>query len=918
MPQAHSRCRPVALAAAALCAVLLHASASALEVQVLLMQRGNFLAFAPYNGLADPVLNGRGQVALLASYQTGLNTYSTTNLLQWSEAAGPSGPAVLARIGPQFARLLGGLSQNEVGQVAFQALSQTSGRRGIYLSSNLGEGPISEVGGVTYFNEPITFLGVPQMSGTRGSVAFDVNVSDTGGGRNSLWLIGGANLGDSLARGSPKLRRLDDVYQNLGNTTVPEPYVVASVNKLVMADNFLSTAFAGHLGHTVTGVTFDDLRGAVMFQDPVREHVFAAAYNGQATGSAWTFQNLQFAAPALAPGRGRYDGAGLAFVSQLSTNADGSGATASGVYRFKSKGDLGADVLPFLAPAGTLTEVARTGAAAPGGGNHLSFDNKVLINDSLQVAYAGFVSADPLARPTSPKSHAHGSIFIDRSDIADEGQRAPTRDGGLSRAFSQLELKALNSAGAVLFSARLLDPADSSFANGLFLGDGRDLLAVARTGDVLAGAGPRTVSTVSASDNAMNRHGQVAYGVTFNDNAVGTYLYTPTLHWRNPGGPRGPNLGAWDDATGWTLGLAPAEMHEVKVDPAFRVSLVGPTSDRSVRSLEVGTGAGAVRLALQPGVQLTVLNGGLQVGAQGVLSGSGTVMGNVVNRGLIQATNIVVFDTITNHGRIQVGGLLGHLQGALNNTVTGTLSVGAGEQLTVFGFAGGPSTSTAHENTGSITIAGGALTMVGGLTNRATLHATDASLNFVSRGLINRASVVLDGAQTDVAGKVFNANTGRIATGAATRVVFHGPVINAGEIAVGAADPVHFLAGLSLTSSSRLSFVLGAATPMSEALLTVTGTVGLAGQLTAAFATGVVPHAGDSYTLFDFSGATLLHSFAVLALPDLGPAGVWDTNGLLTTGRLTITAVPEPRQAALLLAGLFVMATVMLRRRIPA
>ena len=282
MPQAHSRCRPVALAAAALCAVLLHASASALEVQVLLMQRGSIFRFAPYNVLADPVLNGRGQVALLASYQTGLNTYSTTNLLQWSEAAGPSGPAVLARIGPQFARLSGGLSQNEVGQVAFQALSQTSGRRGIYLSSNLGDGPISEVGGVTYFNEPITFLGVPQMSGARGDVTFDVNVSDTGGARNSLWLIGGANLGDPLAQGSPKLRRLDDVYQNLGNTTVPAPYAVASASKLMKADNFLSTAFAGHLGHTVTGVTFDDLRGAVMFQDPVREHVFAAAYNGQA------------------------------------------------------------------------------------------------------------------------------------------------------------------------------------------------------------------------------------------------------------------------------------------------------------------------------------------------------------------------------------------------------------------------------------------------------------------------------------------------------------------------------------------------------------------------------------------------------------------------------------------------------------
>jgi hypothetical protein len=62
------------------------------------------------------------------------------------------------------------------------------------------------------------------------------------------------------------------------------------------------------------------------------------------------------------------------------------------------------------------------------------------------------------------------------------------------------------------------------------------------------------------------------------------------------------------------------------------------------------------------------------------------------------------------------------------------------------------------------------------------------------------------------------------------------------------------------------------------------------------------------FQLFDWTGVTPTGSMAIVS----DPGAVWDTSQLLSTGQVTLIAVPEP-QLALLLAG--AAGVSMLRRR---
>ena len=77
--------------------------------------------------------------------------------------------------------------------------------------------------------------------------------------------------------------------------------------------------------------------------------------------------------------------------------------------------------------------------------------------------------------------------------------------------------------------------------------------------------------------------------------------------------------------------------------------------------------------------------------------------------------------------------------------------------------------------------------------------------------------------------------------------------------------------------------------------------------------------AGDAWKLFDWSGILSgtapvegNNGFSSIVLPALGAGYGWDVSQLFTTGVITVSGVPEPGRALMLLLGLLSLLT---RRR---
>jgi hypothetical protein len=85
--------------------------------------------------------------------------------------------------------------------------------------------------------------------------------------------------------------------------------------------------------------------------------------------------------------------------------------------------------------------------------------------------------------------------------------------------------------------------------------------------------------------------------------------------------------------------------------------------------------------------------------------------------------------------------------------------------------------------------------------------------------------------------------------------------------------------------------------------LRVSGQLSLrGGALAVSFADGFSARPGDRFDLLDFG--SLDGQFGSLDLPSLQAGWVWDSSRLLSDGVLSVSAVPEPGAASLLLLGL--------------
>ncbi len=554
------------------------------------------------------------------------------------------------------------------------------------------------------------------------------------------------------------------------------------------------------------------------------------------------------------------------------------------------------------------TLIARKGNFAPGapsGTTFLSFGTP-LLNDAGQVAY--------FAQLTDTSGEVRGALYRNSTLMARTGTAVPGEPAG--SVLTDVSMLDFNNGGQVLYLGTIV-PAAGPAREALRLSDGVETVEVVRSGETRLG---KTIDSFFLnSAQPQNDHGQVAYQVFFADasSSRGVFLYTPELRWRQG------FSGSWDSAGNWTLGINPAHPHDVKIDPSVSITVTGPSTDRTVRTLEIGGGNGIAALSLLGG-KITALDAPVRIRGTGVLTGDGSIAGGVLNQGTVRAQNVTIAGGLTNEGLITGNGRLS--ADTISNT-TGRISVTSGQALELGGFlVNGP--------LGKIDVIQGAFELRGGLINEGQLLARGATLR-TADGLGNFGRLDIGPGITDVFGRVSNAsgatvvvsgggtaifaddfaNGGVVRASTGSSIVYFGDVTGAGSF-LGAG--MHFFEGSTspgsspgtltlenavLGSSHELRMELRGAAEGQYDHVHALGHLELGGALMVSLLDGFAPLAGHEFDLLDW-GTLGTGRFSSIVLPGLGTNLAWVTSDLYFDGTISVAAIPEPETWALLLAGL--------------
>lgn len=589
------------------------------------------------------------------------------------------------------------------------------------------------------------------------------------------------------------------------------------------------------------------------------------------------------------------------------------------------------------------TLIARAGDAAPGTGpgvnfGPLGFDSP---NRPLQLNAAGQVAFTATLNGSGVSATNNAGLWRNSTLIARTGDLAP----GGNVAFASLLNPQLNAGGVLAFDATLT----GSNGSGVYLGDGVETLQAARTGDALAGS---TITSLSTSPTSFNDKAQLAYSATLADGRSGVFLFTPTLHWRR-------NNGSWEDAANWTLGVNPTDVHDVAIDAATSLRITGPTGAVTVKSLQVGTGTGLVTLQMVGG-SIDAADP-VVIGPRGLLSGTGSFSRLVINQGTVQADPLVMSASLSNAGLLR-GVAGGPRSGAgldadLLNQAGGRVLVQPGETLQLRG-ASHRNLGVFEINQGRLELAGTLLNGSGGVIdlNRSSTLAEGAWTNAagarlllgdarltVSKGLTNAGQVLVTSGDSDLFGAVVNQKGGQVIlsgngsttfydavelqagselrTSAGATAVFFGAVAQRNGALLTGTGHKYFEGGLSVGNSPGLgedagnvafgpgnvylAEIGGTTLGTGHDHYRVAGTLTLGGTLQIVSWAGFTGQAGQSFDLFDWG--TLQGQFGSIDSSGLQLAAGTrlDVSRLYVDGVVSVTAVPEPANWALLMAGLF-------------
>ncbi len=362
---------------------------------------------------------------------------------------------------------------------------------------------------------------------------------------------------------------------------------------------------------------------------------------------------------AAAPGGGTFN-----FLSDPVTNEAGTLAFGAAVPNQKGiwRGSSEAN----------LTLIAKQSQPAPGGGTFVDFDQERIAREG-HVAFRGSSTSS-----TGRDIWRTGADGTGLALIARVGQTAPG-GGGTMTALSE---PALAPGGQLAYRAQLAGAGTNA---GIYITDGTETLLVNRTGQALAGS---TVVNLDSSFGAppasgrtpVNLHGQVLYWASLADGKQGVFLFTPELHWR------GGTSGSFDSPSNWTLGLEPAFVHDVFVTPAsvpVSVSTAPFVPPVVVKSLTLG-GAGAHLRSTTTLVTFGPIS--IAPGSRLELASGSASVRDVLNNGTFESATSVSMGRLDGTGltRVSAGSV------TLDRARQGALEI-SGSTTTVFVRAnGGP------------------------------------------------------------------------------------------------------------------------------------------------------------------------------------------------------------------------------------
>jgi hypothetical protein len=612
--------------------------------------------------------------------------------------------------------------------------------------------------------------------------------------------IGGSNFVDFQLTPSPDTE-FNVVFMGKGGSGVEGIYTVIDGEVAMIADNNTRIPSAP------LGVTFSDF-GSPWISDG--NIVFRGLGTGGIDGIYTTLggelrrvasTDNGFSGTDIPDGVGEFTGFGK--ISTGPRQAPSIGGSSIAFYGEGSGGQQGI----YAEIDGTLTRIADTNTAIPGGGGatfpgfDVNFSLSAATYDDGVVFVAG-LDSDPFPNRLGIYKWWSGSLMT----IADTSTVVSGAGGNLTSFGESQGLSFYKDEYSFLGDGSAIGGGVAS-PQGVYAILNGELVEVLTNDDTLEG---KSLTGMGSYGQGIE-DGSVVFNIGAFGNVTANVVAIQEHRWLGEGSAAYGQAGSgadWEDKSNWLFGGIPRTVVPTVIAPDGAATIHGPLADTALASLEVGSGNGVATLWLNNGALITTSSTTIE--SKGVLAGDGRLTGLVTNHGVIRPDDIST-GAIQNHGLIDVatatsrmstGGasLTNHADMIVNGLVTT-------KTMTNNDYLRGSGTLDAHRlvNNGEVDLAD--LELSDTLTNSGLLLVNRAFVAGCADNL-SGGEIVLQGENALFDGQSEFHNYGVLrGSGRFVANVFENN--NGGEIRVGAGDRMIIENGPFGSSSSVIEVIGG-------------------------------------------------------------------------------------------------------------